>query len=208
MEHRHDREHRVALAYPETVGLVGEEHVQHGRAVRVDDALGRAGRAARVTHGGGGALVDVGEDEAGVAGLDQILVGERALPGSFGVGHHDLVLDAVEARHLAGERRIEEDDPVLGVIDDVAEVLLEQADVERVEHRAHRGHGEVQLEVAEGVPAERGDPVAGADAELVQRRGETARARHNVAVGASLDAGRGDAHHLAPAEQPLSAFGD
>ena len=58
------------------------------------------------------------------------------------------------------------------MVDDVGELLLEQADVERVQHRADAGHGEVQLEMALVVPGERRHAVALLDAEPRERAGE------------------------------------
>ena len=58
------------------------------------------------------------------------------------------------------------------VVDDVGDLLGEQADVQRVQHRADAGHGEIQLEVALVVPGERADAVARLDA---QRRAARAR---------------------------------
>ncbi len=49
------------------------------------------------------------------------------------------------------------------------ELLGEQTDVERVEHRAHRRDREVRRQVLRRVPAERADPVAGLHAELGER---------------------------------------
>ena len=66
------------------------------------------------------------------------------------------------------ERCVDEDDAVCAVIDDEGELLGEEADVERVDDRAHRGDGVVGFEVLLGVPAEGADAVAGLDAETLQ----------------------------------------
>ena len=55
---------------------------------------------------------------------------------------------------------VDEDHPVLGVVDDVDQLLLEQADVERVQHRTHARHREVQLQMALAVPRERAHSLA------------------------------------------------
>ena len=70
------------------------------------------------------------------------------------------------------QRPVDEDHLVLGVVDDVGELLGEQPDVERVQHPAAARRGEVELEVAGGVPAEGGDPAVGA-----RCRGRRARRR-------------------------------
>src|SRR5947209_6034318 len=67
-------------------------------------------------------------------------------------------LDSLEGwLHLAqgGQQRpIDDDEAVFGVVDDVLELVLEQADVERVQDGAEHRHGEVELEVLVMVPAE------------------------------------------------------
>ncbi len=92
---------------------------------------------------------------------DAGIVGDVALP----VVHHHEVLDRLERRHQwpeqSEERAVDEDDLVLGVVDDVGELLGEQADVQRVQDPSGAGCGEVQLEVARGVPTERRDAAVG-----------------------------------------------
>ena len=50
----------------------------------------------------------------------------------------------------------------------VDELLGEESDVECVQHRTHRGHGEVGLEVLGVVPHERRDALVTVDAEPAQ----------------------------------------
>ena len=57
----------------------GAIECRHGRAVRVDDALRAPGGAARVAHGRGRVLVEVGELEPGSPSAMQLLVVEGAL---------------------------------------------------------------------------------------------------------------------------------
>ena len=64
---------------------------------------------------------------------------------------------------------VDENDAVGRVVHDVLELLGEQPDVQRVEHRADARHREVGLEVLLDVPRERADTVTGLDAEPLQR---------------------------------------
>ena len=73
---------------------------------------------------------------------------------------------------------------VLGVADDVADLLRRQPDVNGVHHRTHAGNGEVRLLVLLGVPAEGGDPVAGPDTQAAQAGRQLIRA---VGQGPELD---------------------
>ena len=99
---------------------------------------------------------------------------------------------------------------VLGVVDDVGQLLGREPDVQRVQHRPHAGDGEVGLQVALVVPAEGADPVALLDAEAGQGRrqllgpgghlGEGGRA-----VPARLDGDDGAvAVHLLPVAQDVA----
>ena len=87
--------------------------------------------------------------------------------------------ELLQQRH---QRVVDEDDLVLGVVDDVGQLLLEQADVERVQHRAGAGHREVQLEVALVVPGERADAVARLHAEPAERAREAVDAIGQLGV--------------------------
>jgi hypothetical protein len=80
-------------------------------------------------------------------------------------------------------RRVDEDHPVLPVVDDVGQLLREQPQVERVQHRSHGRHREVGLQVLLGVPQQRADAVALADAEAGQRAGQTGRPDGDLGVG-------------------------
>ena len=79
-----------------------------------------------------------------------------------------------QRRQEREQRAVDEDHLVVGVVDDVRELLGEQADVQRVQHPAGARRGEVQLEVAGGVPGERRHPTVGGDPERVEHAAETA----------------------------------
>ena len=171
VEHRHDRHRDVADAQPEGVGRDDAHGVQERRAVRVDDALRVPGGAARVAHRGGQVLVrDVEVDRLGV-GQQRLVVEDPGVVGDLGVAavvHDHDVLDRLHRVDQRPQQRqhgaVDEDDLVLGVVGDVGQLLGEQPHVERVQHPAGAGRGEVQLQVALAVPAERADPAVGADA--------------------------------------------
>ncbi len=93
-------------------------------------------------------------------------------------------------RKLLDQRRkdwIEEDVSVLGVIDDVLQLLGEQARVDRMQHPPRGGDAIVELEVTIGVPGERRDPVAGLEPERVERVGQPFRPRRDLGVGRAMD---------------------
>ena len=208
VEHRHHRHHRVGLANAHRVGQRRAEGVEDDRAVRVQHPLGPAGGAARVAHRRRRVLVELGELESRVAACHQLLVVERSLALAGAVRHQDLALGALEARHRRRQRGVEEDQAVVRVLDDVAEVLLEQPDVERVEHGARARHREVELQVAERVPGEARDPIAGPHSQPGERAGQAPGPLDDPSVGRALDALLGPRDHLAVPEHRLRSLRD
>ncbi len=85
------------------------------------------------------------------------------------VGHGDVVPDRLPLRrqllHQRREAQVEEDDLVLGMVDDVAELIGEEARVDGVADGADAGDAEIELVMAVAVPGEGPDAIADADAE-------------------------------------------
>ncbi len=85
------------------------------------------------------------------------------------VCHGDEVMHAFELRRQRGNQRreadIEEEKLVLGVVDDVRDLLLEQPRVHRVQHRTHAGHAKEQLQVTVAVSGHRAHASAFADSK-------------------------------------------
>ena len=113
-----------------------------------------------------------------------------------------------QRRQQRQQRAVDEDDLVVGVVDDVRQLLGKEADVQRVQHPPGARRGEVQLEVAGGVPGERRHPAVGGDLQVVEHAAEPARALGPVAVGDPLAPGRRRRRHrlvrevlLGPVEQ-------
>src|SRR5205085_1424503 len=69
--------------------------------------------------------------------------------------------DPLEGRH---QGRVNEDDLVLGVVDDVGKVFREKTRVQGVQDSARAGRREVELQVPVVVPGERPDTIARAHA--------------------------------------------
>ena len=146
VEHRHDRQDHVALAGAEAVGDHHAHRVQAGRAVRVDDALGVAGGAARVAHRRGPVLVRVVATRPGrprpaaprsrAAARPPSGLGTSPLPSSITTMWRTVSNVSSSGQQQAEQRPVDEDHLVLGVVDDVGELLGEQPDVERVQHPA------------------------------------------------------------------------
>ena len=84
-----------------------------------------------------------------------------------------------------------------------------KAEVERVEDGADEGDAEIRLEVRAVVPAERGDAVAGMDAEIEEGAGEAAGAFREGGVVVTADRLVGRApDDLAVAEERFGAAED
>jgi hypothetical protein len=156
-------------------------------------------------------LVEPGPGETRIALGDQRFVADeigKPRPGrhvAF-VGHHDIALDLRQARAQAfekrNERQVEEQPAVLGMVDDIGQLIGEQPRIERVHDDAHAHEPVPDLGMAVGIPRHRPDHIAGADAEPAGRGagehpGTTVEVLIAVAMNRSLD---GPRHHLARAE--------
>ena len=196
MEHGHHRQHPVVLVDREGLAGAHAQRVQERRPVTVYDALRHASGPAGVAHRGGLVLIDVRPRIARFLGGEQFLVIEvRGERGPVTVAVHDEVPDRLDLvagldqdrAQDAGQAGVDDDHRVLGVADDIAELVGGQPDVQGVHHRAHAGDGEVRLLVLLVVPAERGHPVPGADPEAAQAGRQLLRP---VGQGPELDVAR------------------
>ena len=217
VEHRDDREDDVAFAEADQAGREGAQAVQHGGPVAVEHAFGRPGRAGGVAEAGGQVLLR--EREAGlerardrIGRRDQlVVVRDPGVRRDFGVGavgqHHPVP----HLRQFPGTRpdpreqpAVDEHHVVLGVVDDVLEVLRREPDVDRVQHPLGGRHGEVELQVAAGVARERPDARAGRDPQGVQRGGEAADVAQHLGVRAPF----ARRHDFLVREEPLGPVQD
>ncbi len=194
VEHRHHGQEHVAFAQAQRIGHRQAQAVQHDRSVRVDHAFGIARRARGVAHARRVVLVEMRPGIIGAGGAQQFFVSvdrfEFAIGRDF-VVHHHVVLDALQMRreffHGGQQRRIDEHHLIVGVIDDVGELIAGQAQVQRMQHRAHARHGEVQLQVARIVPRKRRHAIAAPHAEFFQRIGQPRHALGHLGVGVTRE---------------------
>jgi hypothetical protein len=169
-------------------------------------ALGVARGAGGVAETGRLFLVDVGPDELRRIGGDQVLVDQR-VGGAVGrqvsgVGHRH---EGLYQRHaglqlgdLAREGVVEEQEAVLGVIGHPDDLVVVQARVDGVQHRANAGDREIELEVAVRGPRQGRDPVAGLHAHGDQGVGHPPGAPERVGIAIAMDRALDHAiHHLA-----------
>ena len=185
--------------------------------MRVDDPLGVAGGSGRVHHRAGPVLLHPGPVH-GRCRAQEVLVVMDLLPNGVrirsggAVVHEHHVADSLEAAHQgpdqAGHRVVQEDHLVLGMVHDVAELLGEQSQVEGVGDPAGAWRGEVELQVAGGVPREGGHPTVLADAQVVQDAAESAGPLTPFGVADPFAPGRGGGHHLLVGEQAGGAVED
>jgi hypothetical protein len=144
VEHRHDRQHHRARREVERVGQgAAAVGVQHGRAVRVEHALGVAGGARRcstATRRCSRRTPATRSRRTGRRSAPRSRAGSERLAGGhvLAVGEHHIALTPCSARTASppaagrsGRRR----PAVLGVVDDVADLFREQARVDGVRSR-------------------------------------------------------------------------
>ena len=101
--------------------------------------------------------------------------------------HHDpglhalqVILQPLDERQEVG---VEQDRGRPGVDDRVGDVVGHEADVHRLQDRAHHGNCEIAFVIAVAVPFEHGDDVALLDADLREAAGEPADAFSKGAEG-------------------------
>ena len=85
------------------------------------------------------------------------------------------------------EGQVQEEDPVPRVVHDVHELGRVEAGIERVTDCAHTRNGEVDLEVAVGIPRQGGEAIADVDPACREYSGELLRALPDVAPGGPVD---------------------
>ena len=208
VEHGYDGKHPVAGVEREPVTHADLHRVQVDRAVAVDHALGVAGRAARVAHRGRVVLGSLDPVERLRLIADEVLPGmhfeleavEHRRVGRT-VDHHVLDRGSL-AEHLRQQRQdraVGQHDEVLGVVDDVGQLVGKEPHVEGVQHGTHRRHGEIGLEVLLVVPHERGDPLVTGHAQGTEGVSQLGSAPAHVGVRRPAYAIAGRRDHFAGA---------
>ena len=201
VEHGDHRQDHVLLREGGAVNEACRQGVEDQSPVAVDHPLGEARGPRGVGHAAGGPL----RHPHGVRLLPQgLLVGQVALRGLLVHDHevlHRLEL-APYGLHQGQEVGVKEEDLVLGVVQDVGDLLGGEAGVGGVEHRPHAGDGEVGLEVAEVVEAQGGHPVPHAHPEGPKPPHEPPGPLVDLGVGGAVDLPGVEAgDHLLPTEK-------
>jgi len=115
------------------------------------------------------------------------------------VGHGHDVAYGRELRQQLLDRgqqvQVDEQQPVLGVVDDVDDLLGKQPRVDGVTHRAHPRDAVIELEVAIAVPGQGADAVARRDAEINQRFGHLLGPQPGVAISVAMDVALDPSRH-------------
>ncbi len=151
--------------------------------MRIDDALGIAGRAGGVAHADGGVLVEGLPGEVVVDLGQPILVGDGIGEGGFrhvlAVGHDDHLLDRLQRRgellDQGNEGGVDEEKTVPGVVDDPGDVLGEKPRIDGMADGADAAGAVPDLQMPPGVPGKRGATVAERDALGVETFGDAKR---------------------------------
>ncbi len=165
----HGQRPEIVVGRPELRLDETRERAEVGAAVRVDDALRRAGRPARVVDGDRPVLA------VGPVGRHRLRAGEQFLV--LGPEPHDVQsgqLDRLARRGL--ELGVEQQHLRTAVLDDEAHLGRGQAGVDGAQGAARGGHAEMRLEQLEPVEREHRDARLGLDAQRAERRAQPPRA--------------------------------
>ncbi len=184
VEHRRGRQHAIGRRKTPVVGLVRHQRVKDRGAMRVNHALGPAGRARRVAHRDRIVfLVRRVFESFRSSGEKRLVVDQWRRDRRTAVRHHDHLLEWRRSLELLVERQqdvIDDEKPVAGVVRDPSDLLRREAQVQRVQHAARRRYAEVALEVGKVVPAEGRDAVAFLQPGRLQRSRELPRAAMEI----------------------------
>jgi hypothetical protein len=108
-----------------------------------------------------------------------------------GVGQDHVALDGrklvLQLLHQRHERRVEEHQPVFGMIGDVGDLLGKQPRIDGVIDGADAGDAVPGLEMPPGIPGERRDAVAELDAFLLEPLRDFQRALAHLAIVGAVD---------------------
>ena len=206
VKHRHHRQHRIDRFHSQRIAHIGRHRMKHVRAMRIENAFRVSRRSRGVAKTAGRVFVHLRPFELAVLGIDDVLEAERVWQARLRhmrlVGHHhislhlrQLVGNAFQDRH---EGEVEEDDLILGMIDDVDELFGEEARVQRVANGAHPHDAVPGFEVACRVPGHRGDDIAFADAKTAQGLRDLAGPQMYFLVGGARDRPLDGARHDFP----------
>ena len=94
-----------------------------------------------------------------------------------------MTLDRGALGHEVLQRRVDDEQPRPGVLEDVADLVRHQSRVDRDEHGTCPGHAVVRLQQLVAVRREERDPVAFLDPALLERRRQPARALTKLRPG-------------------------
>ena len=190
MEHWNDRQHHIRLRKPDRVLQRQHQRVHHQRPMAVEHALGMSGRPGGVAEPGRVVLVDARRGKVRKLRFDQLLVVDGALRRRLAVSPDDDVARLhlrTDALPQSPQHVVDDHHRIVGVIDDVRDVLHGKPRVERVQHPAAERNREVGLQMAAVIPGEGGDALAGFHAQARERIGELLGAAVEVPIGAALD---------------------
>ncbi len=158
-------------------------------------------------------VVDVELDRAGRG--QQFFVVQQFVPVqivgdvALAVVHQHQMPEPLERRQQrreqAEQRAVDEDHLVVGMVDDVGELLGEEPDVQRVQDPTGARCGEVQLEMARRVPRERRHTTVGGDPQVVEHPTEPAGPSRPVGIRRALTTGTGRRDDRLVAEVLLGA---
>ena len=177
--------------------------------VRQLDALRAGRRARRVVDRGGRRLV----------GFPRSWFHPEAEQDVVGLRSDDPAVLARHARQRIVELRVDEEDASAAVTDDVADLLGDEPEVDRDEDAARPRDAEQRCDQSSGVVADDRDPLADADAELVEAGGDRSRPFGDLGVGERAprgcrlirlvdDAGAARVEELGPAQEVVDGQWD
>ena len=179
--------------------------MQHGRPVAVQHALGLAGGARGIAERRCGALVQIRPVIAGGLAGHQLFIAEEIVETGRGfghmgpVGHHHHMAQMrqlpLQARHQRHEGRVDEQNLVLGMVEDIGHLVGGEPGIDGVAHGPHPRDREIEFEMAVIVPGQGRDPVAWRHFQADQTIGQRLHPVIGRAIAVTVDRAFAVARH-------------
>ena len=160
MKHGNNRQHGITRPKPHAIRLISPQGVQHAGTMGVFHALGVARRTGGITETGRRVFIQLRPVKAPIFGGDQLIIEQDALNlfcnGLVTGAHHDNMADTRNMSAKLGHRRnkggVDEKHLILGMIDDVDQLLGFQARINRVADIPGTRDGKIDFKVPPVVP--------------------------------------------------------
>src|SRR5262249_36838565 len=114
-----------------------------------------------------------------------------------------LICQALQQRHQVA---VDKDNLILRVIDNIGQLLCKQADIQRVQNRAHTRNSKIQFQMTISVPAKGRDAISPPGSRCLKRVRQLLDALAPISIGIAMFAMGCERDNLFPLKEPYSTL--